>query len=360
MAETKNGLSTEFISHPGDTLLELLEQYGVSQKELSLKTQTSEKHINEIIKGKKSITVSFAKKLENVFKPNASFWVNRQGIYDEKIESVRNIENITMEEKQLVKEFPINELVEYGFMDDTRNSIENVLALRKFSSTSNLLYVLDVLKYMTSDSAFKMDATVSNNNPYKLYSWLRMCQIETEDVYNPNPFDIKFLKSSLDTIKRLSLLKDFGEAYQKLVSILFNCGINFKIVKNFKGLSVQGFIKPLPNNVSLCITIKWHREDVFWFTLFHEFGHLFHRRNNKTFIDVLEDDEEVANSFARDFLISPSSFAKLKLNINEKAIKECASVNGVSPAIVVGRLHKEKLILQNQYRYLIRDIVWSN
>ena len=121
MAETRNGLSTEFISHPGETLLELLEQYGVSQKELSIKTQTSEKHINEIIKGKKDISVAFAKKLENVFKPSASFWINRQNIYDEKIETIRIIENISKEEKQALKQFPISELVELGYLKDERN-----------------------------------------------------------------------------------------------------------------------------------------------------------------------------------------------------------------------------------------------
>ena len=49
MIETNNGLSVEFISHPGDTLAELMEQYGVSQKELSLKTQTSEKNKEVIL-----------------------------------------------------------------------------------------------------------------------------------------------------------------------------------------------------------------------------------------------------------------------------------------------------------------------
>ena len=148
MTETRNGLSTEFISHPGETLLELLEQYGVSQKELSIKTQTSEKHINEIIKGKKDISVAFAKKLENVFKPNASFWINRQNIYDEKIETIRTIENITKEEKEALKQFPIDELVKYGYLSDDRNETERVLSLRKFSGTSNILNTVDVLNYI--------------------------------------------------------------------------------------------------------------------------------------------------------------------------------------------------------------------
>ncbi|MBO4667508.1 MAG: HigA family addiction module antidote protein [Bacilli bacterium] len=360
MIETRNGLSTEYISHPGDTLLELLEQYGISQKELSLKTQISEKHINEIIKGKKSITISFAKKLENIFKPNASFWMNRQSIYDEKIESLRIIENITEEEKSLINRFPINELVKYGYIEDSRNEVENVLSLRKFTSSSNLLETPNLLQYMISGTSFKTDATTTNSDPYKLYSWLRICQIESESIYNPNTFDFKALRASLVSIKQLSLLNDFNEVYKKLINILYQCGINFRIVKNFQGLNVQGYIRTIQDSVSLCVTIKWHREDVFWFTLFHEFGHLFYKRNNRAFIDMKDDEETEANNFAKDHLIDSSTYETLKRNVNEKTIMQCAKSNGISPAIVVGRLANDKIIPQNRYKYLIRKIVWSD
>lgn len=361
MAETRNGLSTEFISHPGETLLELLEQYGVSQKELSIKTQTSEKHINEIIKGKKDISVAFAKKLENVFKPSASFWINRQNIYDEKIETIRIIENISKEEKQALKQFPISELVELGYLKDERNSTEQVLALRKFSGTSNLLNTVDVLGYMLPNLTFKTDNTKSKDNPYKMYAWLRMCQIETESIYNPNAYNAKLLRESLDEIKGLSRLEDFDKAYRKVSEILYNCGINFRIVHNFSGLNVQGFIKPINENVSLCVTIKWHSEDVFWFALFHEFGHLLHKRNSKPYLDLYEGDEEdEANSFARDHLIKPESYSRLINHISKYTIIQCARENNVCPAVVVGRLTKDKYIKPNMYRNFIAKLEWDN
>ena len=133
MAEIVNGLSTEFISHPGETLLELLEQNNISQKELALKTQTSETQINLIIKGKKDISVQFAKKLENVFHPSASFWINRQNIYDEKMESIRIRENISIEEKEIYKKYPIKHLISLGYIKDERNEVENILSLRKIA-----------------------------------------------------------------------------------------------------------------------------------------------------------------------------------------------------------------------------------
>ena len=86
MVEIVNDTANKtLVSHPGDTLLELLEQNSVSQQELALKIGTSEKYIDQIIKGKRSINVSFAKKLEKVFSLDASFWINRQAIYEEKL-----------------------------------------------------------------------------------------------------------------------------------------------------------------------------------------------------------------------------------------------------------------------------------
>ena len=359
MTATKNGLSTEFISHPGDTLLELLEQYGISQKELSLKTQTSEKHINEIIKGKKGITVSFAKKLENVFKPSATFWINRQTIYDEEIESIRIVENISDEEKNTTKRFPLKELVRFGYIQEGNGEIENVLILRKYCGVSNLLSVNEVMNHLLYGTAFKKDATSHSDDPYVLYSWLRMCQLETESIYNPNVFDSKKLRTKLHDIKRLSKLDDINKVYEIVVAILYDCGINYRMVRNFKSLSVQGYIKNVNNNVSLCTTLKYHREDVFWFTLFHEIGHLLSIRNTRAFVDE-RNDEDDANSFARDYLINHDSYRRLLNHISERSIIECAKENDICPAIVVGRLANEQKIRYNQFNYLVRKIEWSD
>ena len=50
MAEKMNGLSLEFIIHPGETVKEVLEERKMSQEELALRTGYSPKHISEVIK----------------------------------------------------------------------------------------------------------------------------------------------------------------------------------------------------------------------------------------------------------------------------------------------------------------------
>jgi len=55
----------------------------MSQKDLCLRTDISEKHISNIIQGKASITPETALILEKVFGMSAEFWNNLQKSYDE-------------------------------------------------------------------------------------------------------------------------------------------------------------------------------------------------------------------------------------------------------------------------------------
>lgn len=83
--EKKIGLSRDFIIHPGETLMEFLEDRKMSQKELAIRCGVSEKHISTVPNGKKDISANFAKKLEYALGIDAIFWMNLQANYDKDI-----------------------------------------------------------------------------------------------------------------------------------------------------------------------------------------------------------------------------------------------------------------------------------
>ena len=61
--------------HPGEYLDEILEDIGMSQAELSNRIGRPKQAINEIIKGKKSITSTTALELEDVLGVPSHIWL---------------------------------------------------------------------------------------------------------------------------------------------------------------------------------------------------------------------------------------------------------------------------------------------
>jgi HTH-type transcriptional regulator/antitoxin HigA len=86
------GLSSDFIIHPGETLAEVLKDRKMSQKELAIKTEMTEKYISTVISGQENISSSFANKLEYALGIKTEFWMNLQANYEREKKDVR--ENI--------------------------------------------------------------------------------------------------------------------------------------------------------------------------------------------------------------------------------------------------------------------------
>lgn len=69
--------------HPGEILLdEFLVPLGITQARFAAHLETSVQRINEIIKGKRSITAATAWLLSEALGTTPQFWVNLQATYD--------------------------------------------------------------------------------------------------------------------------------------------------------------------------------------------------------------------------------------------------------------------------------------
>lgn len=75
-------MDNEWLSPPGDSLKELLEELHVSQATLASLLGRPKKTINEIIKGKVAITPETALQLEDWFpQVSARYWLMREADY---------------------------------------------------------------------------------------------------------------------------------------------------------------------------------------------------------------------------------------------------------------------------------------
>ncbi len=351
MAEKKTGISFDLLIHPGETISEILEVRGITQAELAAQTGVSAAYVSNILSGKKGISAKFAFSLEYALDVPKSFWMNLQANYDAEIMELNEVQTIT-EEERAARE-ALNEIVKYlrkkGKIPERESRDASILSLRKALNFSNL----DNLKEIVPFGAFRMAAGASVD-PYVLGAWVRMCQLSGKNDIDTcfKPEEIENLICEIKSV----MLNQNADIQNDLRKIMAKYGIDFSVVRNFRGAPVQGYISQKANGTyQMVLTIRGAFADIFWFSIFHELGHIMNGDVGKSakFIDSGLDvmKERAADSFASKKLIADraySSFIK-KGDYSINAIKEFAASQNVMPYIVIGRLQREKRLDYSVY-----------
>lgn len=349
-----NNYQSDLAIHSGEFLEEVLEDLGMSQKELSNRIGRPSQMINEIIKGKKSITSITAIEFEDVLKVPAHIWMGLESEYQMIRAKNQEMEQIK-EETFLLSKFPYLDLAKAGLVKSTRNAMEKVEELRAFFSVAKLGQLEHVKVYQP---AFRVSdhKTVSHE---AIASWLQAGRVNANKIKTA-PFDKKLLENSLGELKALMNLEDINDAIKGIKETLAHCGIAFIMLPHFKNTKVNGatFWLNKKEKAVLMMSIRGSCSDIFWFSLFHELGHILLHTQREVFLEngysnpALKKQEDEADSFARDFLINREDYIGFVAddNFSKQAVLAFAKVQGIKPSIIVGRLMHEKLVDYNDYR----------
>ena len=115
----------------------------------------------------------------------------------------------------------------------------------------------------------------------------------------------------------------------------------------------------------MVLTIRGAFADIFWFSLFHEIGHIVNGDigKNLKFLDYGNDQDKelAADLFASNMLLSPESYERFiqRKDFSIEAICRYAESQNVMPYIVIERLQKEKYLDYKMYsKYKLR-YKWS-
>lgn len=351
MAPKLNGLSREFIIHPGETIKEILDERQMSQKELAIRTDVSETHVSKVIRGQKAISVGFAKKLEYALGIRSGFWINLQANYDMEVSEIKEMNNISQDELAIVRK--IHVIIDYlkslGLLDRQAFDSFLVIELRRLLNLSSLVRIPD----MARAGAYRL-ATAPHTEPYVLFTWLRMSELITAGQQVAPVLDINALKRKIPEFKKL-MFKEADEIELALKEHLGECGIRFSIVRYFKGAPVQGVIqKHADATLSLVMTNRRRFADIFWFTFFHEVGHIINNDMNDSLIDYesLDDRGEWdADRYASNVLINAVSYTQFVHagDFSLESIRRFSATLDLPPFILIGRLQRDAHLSYHLY-----------
>ena len=360
MATESRVVHSDLAIPPGEYLEEVIDRLGMTKDELAKRMARPASKLSPIFKGDKAITPDTALQLEKVVGVSAHIWLGLEAEYRLALarQQELNEQRRLKEEAKLVSSFCYRELVRLGVVARRTQPPEKVQELQKFFGVASLSSVLEVRRYQ---AAFRCGKSRKYGRcSQALTAWMRLGEIEAQKI-PCSPFSRPLFQSSLQTIRGMTLQapKDFETP---LHEILAETGIAMVLCPSFPGTKAHGATFWLGREKAvLMLSLRGKWADIFWFSLFHELGHLLLHDRQNVFI---EDDytapdmqmmEAEADRFAADRLIPPREYANFvgRHVFYPDAIEAFASSLGIDPGIVVGRLQYDGH-LKNEWRNDLR------
>ena len=165
------------------------------------------------------------------------------------------------------------------------------------------------------------------------------------------PFDSTRFRGALDEIRMLTLKtpNEFGPAMKRLCS---EAGVALVFLGEIPKTRLSGATRWLNKDKALIMLSLRHKtNDHFWFSFFHEAGHiLLHGKKMMFLDDVIQagsDLEQEANQFAANMLIPDKAYRAFVANnrpLARASVSAFAATIGIAQGIIVGRLQHDKTI----------------
>ena len=339
--------------HPGQYVEELIEEYNVTQKEFAERLGVSAKTISKLVNAEESISKETACKLAKLSGVSMQTWLNLQNVYDVKVAEIaeeRELEEGS--EKEICELIDFKYFKEKGYVPDKRYSLkEKIVELRKIlgvASLENLTSFNHLVSYRNTRK-FTTKSIVNSNIMLELAS--KKARDTTTIKLNRRK-----LERRLPALRKLT--RQDPEIFpQRLYDILLDCGVVLVGLPALPNANLNGATKKFSNGSALLLlTDRNKASDIFWFSLFHEIGHILENDfssdegNSESYLR----SEEQADQFAKDFLIRPEDYQAFveKGNFNKTDILRFSEEIDIHPSVVLGRLQNEGILGFDRFREL--------
>ncbi|SKB99655.1 addiction module antidote protein, HigA family [Lachnospiraceae bacterium] len=318
--------------HPGYYLKELVDESGLTQEDFAKRLGTTPKNLSILIRGEQGLSIDIATKLSRMLGTTIVYWLKLQQMYDEKIAEMQSAE-------ELKKERDTFKLIDYKYFRDNYNLPElprmvdqQIKCVREFLSVSSLT-ILEKHDLAVNFRSYADE--LSRSNIVNANAMVQIAINKTLSVDIPKFNKKKFEKAVMFALSQTENHEGFLPEIKKAFG---ESGVALVALPNLKNSGVNGATKKVDGKIMLMVNDRRHFADTFWFTLFHEIGHIM---NGDFGISFHGEAEGEADLYARRMLIPQENydeFVTQNHRYDEKNIREFAKSIGRDPGIVLGRL----------------------
>jgi plasmid maintenance system antidote protein VapI/Zn-dependent peptidase ImmA (M78 family) len=348
----------DWSSAPGETIGDILAERKLSVRQFARDIGRTPKQADELLNGRARITSTLAQRLEIVVGSSAAFWIKREADYRS---DLARLEGERESNENWLKELPIKEMANFGWIKPSRSN--ELSTFLHFFDVPNLKIWRERYRNIMEMAAFRTSPSF-DSNAAAVAVWLRQGEIESASI-QCKPWNPELFRNMLPKVRSLTRQREPRIFLPELSKSCAECGVAVVVLRAPKGCRASGATHFVSQNKALLLlSFRYLSDDHFWFTFFHEAGHLLLHGRDAVFLEGIEpvhqEQEKEANDFAARVLI-PYDFREemLRLPVDGIQVMRFARTVGVSPGIIVGQLQHCGRFTRRQLNNLKRRFAWG-
>lgn len=336
---------------PGQLIEALLKERGWTKRTLAVVLALGEATITRIASDKQPVDAKLAVVLEEVFGVPADRFLTLQKEFDlAQARIVTNPDPARATRAFLYGDLPVGEMIKRGWIN--AQNVRDVKAVERelirFFGV-NRLDDIEILPHAAKKTAVNTAAT-----PAQL-AWLYRVKQMASDML-VGPYSPQAVRAAIGKLKPLLMS---AEDVAKAPRILAECGIRFVLVESLASAKIDGVCFWLNDNSPVIgMSMRFDRNDNFWFVLRHELEHVIQRHGlSAAMLDAelegekagtgpnIAEEERVANQAAQEFCVPANMLdafvARKAPFFSERDLVGFARILKIHPGILAGQLQRK-------------------
>lgn len=363
MTKQDSRFEPRWVSPPGDSIQDRLEELGWSQAEFAKRTGYTPKHVNLLVNGKAPLTQDTASRLEKVVGGPVRFWLSREAGYRAALARKEELAALVGQTDWL-KELPLAHMIRFGWVEKFSDKAMQVSECLKFFGIASVEAWREHYESASALAAYKASPKFEKKAA-AVAAWLRKGEVEAARLHC-EPFDKSNFMAELGGLRKLTNEPDPDVFVLALTEACARAGVAVVFQPAPAGCPVSGATKWLSSDKALLmLSLRYGSNDQLWFAFFHEAAHILFHGKKMLFLEMNGEldgrYEDEADAFARDFLIPPKEAEMLSFLAHQfDEVCGFADKIGVAPGIVVGRMQHDEILPWNYLNKLKVRYRWDD
>lgn len=349
----------DWISPPGDTIRDALDHHCLSPRLLGDALGLSPHRLEALFSGQAEIDGKVAEGLSEVLGGSPDFWLTREANYRARCDKPpAGVSEPSFD--SFLEDLPLRDMKAFGWLTEAGSKPTTVAVREFFEDTPggwarSGSQISEAVRFRTS--------TAHATNPVSVAAWLRRGVLLAR-LLDCRPWNPAALSDAIPEIRALTRIKSPDTFFPRLVEICGESGVAVVFVRTPAGCRASGATHFDADRAIIQLSFRYRSDDHFWFTVFHEIGHLLLHPETPLFVEGRDYDgsqeESEANQFAADTLVPPNYWPEIEpIKRDFRALVRLSRTIGVSPGVVIGQMQNRGLIRHDQLNALKVRYDWE-